>query len=76
MPDHPTPCRFCGDPAVAVFALDRGCLCYPEDREQALCMQHVVRASPAGSMLLTADLTRDGLFTRWWQGGPGKAESE
>jgi hypothetical protein len=58
-------CRFCGTPAVAVFDLDRGCFCHPEDREQALCMQHVVKASPLGEMLLQRDLT-DGTFTKWW----------
>lgn len=50
-------CRFCGTPAVAVFSLDEGCACFPDDREQALCMQHIVRASPLGEMAMVRDLT-------------------
>lgn len=54
-------CRFCRWPAVGIFELNRGCLCFPEDREQALCMQHVVRATPLGDMSLLIDLTVEGL---------------
>lgn len=46
------PCRFCGAPAVGVYALDKGCFCYPDDREQALCSQHVCRATPVTTMIL------------------------
>lgn len=44
-------CRF-GDssPAVARFAMDRGCVCYRDDREQDLCAQHIINAEPLGSM--------------------------
>jgi hypothetical protein len=45
-------CRFCGDVAAARYALSAGCLCYPDDREQDLCVQHIIRASPRGSMQL------------------------
>jgi hypothetical protein len=45
-------CRFCGSLAAARFRLDRGCVCYPDDRIQDLCMQHVVRATPLGGMEL------------------------
>jgi hypothetical protein len=45
-------CRFCAAPAVAVYAMDRGCACYPEDREQSLCIQHIVSATPRGKMEL------------------------
>jgi hypothetical protein len=41
----PTPvCRF-GDglPAVARFRTPYGCICYPDDREQNLCGQHILR---------------------------------
>lgn len=64
--DIVVPCRFCGTPAVAVFELDAGCACFPDDRRQALCMQHVVRASPLGTMELAEDLT-SGAFTAWWE---------
>jgi hypothetical protein len=43
-------CRFCGFAACAVFSMGQGCVCYPEDREQALCPHHVLRATPLGSM--------------------------
>ena len=58
-------CRFCSAKALGRFALDKGCLCYPDDREQDLCQQHVVRATPLGSMELLVDYTLDGSFTRW-----------
>lgn len=68
-----TPCRFHNTPAVAVFRMPGGCTCFPEDTEQALCMQHVVRATPLNRMYLLRDLTPDGAFTRWWQ-NTGRAE--
>jgi hypothetical protein len=46
------PCRFCGAASIGVYAFDEGCLCYPDDREQALCPQHVVRATPLEGMRL------------------------
>lgn len=49
-------CRFCGAVGVARVVLDRGCVCYPADREQVLCMQHVVGAAPVGGMVLVAVL--------------------
>lgn len=64
----PTPCRFCDRPAVGVFFLSRGCVCYPRDRLQALCQQHVVRSNPTGSMVLHQDLTVGPEFSRWWEG--------
>ena len=33
---------------------------------QALCMQHIVKASPIGEMILAEDFTRGKEFTRWW----------
>lgn len=60
-------CRFCDDPAVAIFYLPQGCICHPEDRQQALCMQHVVKSNPIGDMALDEDLTEDNKFTDWWE---------
>jgi hypothetical protein len=63
-------CRFQGPrhnaEAVAVFDMPGGCVCFPEDRKQALCMQHVVKANPLAGMELREDLTEGGAFTRWW----------
>lgn len=50
-------CRFCGRPAIARFYLSRGCVCYPDDREQDLCLHHAVRATPIGSFELIWDYT-------------------
>jgi hypothetical protein len=61
-------CRFQCGPAVAVFEMSAGCICYPADREQALCMQHIVRATPLGTMELKDDLSARGEFTKWWAG--------
>jgi hypothetical protein len=41
-------CRFCGDGAAALVTLELGCMCYPDDRAQYLCLQHVMRANPLG----------------------------
>jgi len=46
-------CRFCPSMAVAIVSLSNGCACYPHDREQALCLQHFVKASPLGSFEVT-----------------------
>ena len=53
-------CRFCKSDALAVFHLPRGCFCYPDDREQALCPQHIIRATPLGEMTLKEVLDADG----------------
>jgi hypothetical protein len=44
-------CRMCGDEAVAVFHFSRGCVCFPHDQEQALCLQHIIKAEPLGDMV-------------------------
>lgn len=62
-------CRFCSSPAVAIFTMTEGCLCYPDDRQQALCMQHILRATPLGTMDLEEDLTVGNEFTTWWEAG-------
>ncbi len=47
-------CRFCPDVlAVAEFSMDQGCFCFPEDRRQALCLQHIEKATPLGSMVVS-----------------------
>lgn len=53
MSDAPTPtCRFCSVKATGRFMMDAGCVCFPEDRFQDLCAQHIIRATPLGSMEL------------------------
>jgi hypothetical protein len=64
------PCRFGDGEAVAVVALDRGCVAYPDDREQALCLHHLFRSQPRGGMRLVADLTEGEALTRWLRGQP------
>lgn len=59
-------CRFCGKPAIARFSMERGCMCYPEDREQALCPQHIVSAEPIGAMEVTEVL--DAEAWEWFVG--------
>lgn len=44
------PCRFCDAGAVAIYYFDKGCFCCPNDRLQALCEQHVDRATPIEGM--------------------------
>lgn len=53
-------CVFCGAPAVARYAMDRGCFCRPDDRVQDLCAQHEYKASPLGSMDLLIDYAGEG----------------
>ena len=58
------PCRFGDGPAVAIYAVSKGCACYPHDREQALCAQHAVNAEPLGTMTLIKDLTQDQAWSK------------
>jgi hypothetical protein len=53
-------CRFRDGPAIGRFALDRGCVAYPDDREQDLCAHHIRRATPLGSFELVEDYTLPG----------------
>jgi hypothetical protein len=39
----PPRCRLCSDYAVARFKTPNGCVCYPDDREQDLCAQHIIK---------------------------------
>jgi hypothetical protein len=57
-------CRFCTAPALARYAMDRGFVCFPDDREQALCAQHIIRATPLGSMELLEDYTLEKVIER------------
>jgi hypothetical protein len=42
-------CRFGDGPTVVRVALDKGCVCFPGDREQALCAHHWYKSEPLGS---------------------------
>ena len=48
----PVKCRFCAGEAIARWGLDEGCFVYPNDREQDLCPQHYVKATPRNRMWL------------------------
>ena len=41
-------CRFCGSVATVVATFTHGCVCYPDDRVQALCEQHWHNSMPLG----------------------------
>jgi hypothetical protein len=61
-------CRLCDDEALAVFGLSRGCVAFPADRIQAMCLHHALRSTPLGSLELLADLTECEQFTEFWEG--------
>jgi len=43
------PCRFDHNtPAVGRYKTPDGCVCYPDDREQDLCAQHVIKNGMIG----------------------------
>lgn len=45
------PCRFGDrDPAIARFKFSEGCACFPDDREQDLCIHHAYKSEPLGTM--------------------------
>ncbi len=51
------PCRFsldrcCTSLAVGRYSTPQGCVCYREDKEQDLCVQHAITAEPLGSFKL------------------------
>lgn len=62
-------CRFCSTEPIARAAFDQGCFCYPDDREQDLCLHHYMRATPLGTMTLVADYTVGLTFTAWLEAG-------
>lgn len=43
-------CRFGDGPAVARYHMERGCVCFPDDREQDLCAHHEYKSTPLGDM--------------------------
>ena len=47
-------CRFgpdgCIDRPVVCVALSEGCICFPDDREQLLCLHHAMRSTPLGTI--------------------------
>jgi len=63
-------CRFegCSHPALGEYTTPNGCACYPDDRQQKLCVQHAITAEPLGEMKLTTifnlSLYEDLLFCR------------
>lgn len=38
------------EPAVVRVKLEAGCLCYPDDREQNLCWQHLHKLAENGAL--------------------------
>lgn len=62
-------CTFDGSPAVGRFEFTGGgCAARETERVQDLCLQHVVKAEPIGTMILIEDHSIDGSFGRWWRG--------
>lgn len=45
-------CRFCGDPAFAIYHFSDGCRAHPNWKIQALCQQHLCKAEPIRGMKL------------------------
>lgn len=62
-PQEATPCRFGDGPAIARFALDQGCIAFPDDRVQDLCAYHCRKAQPLGSFEIIEDYLLDGGMT-------------
>jgi len=47
-------CRFgCNDPPIVRVRLEAGCVCFPDDKEQLLCAQHLVCMTPLGDWSIT-----------------------
>jgi len=62
-------CRFCKDEAIARAGFSDGCFCYPNDREQDLCLHHYMRATPLGDMSMIEDYSIGETFTKWLLAG-------
>lgn len=56
---NPVACRFGCTRAVARFVMSEGCICYPHDRQQSLCIHHLGYSQPFGSMELVEILVPD-----------------
>lgn len=65
--DAMTLCRFDGELAVAAYATPAGCVAYPDDKQQVLCRQHELKATPHEGMLLLA------ANSLWVERGPSRA---
>lgn len=52
-----TLCRFGDGAAVVKVRLDKGCVCFPDDREQFLCAHHLYKSTPLGSFDVIEELT-------------------
>jgi len=63
----PVRCTMCNDLAVAVFSMPGGCVCRPDDRQQALCMTHALKSRPLAGMVMIQDLTANAApeLDRW-----------
>lgn len=50
------PCRFaekgCDMPAVVQVGMDLGCVCFPDDQIQDLCVHHEMKSTPLGSFVV------------------------
>jgi len=51
------PCRFCADESVARIGLSDGCIAFPDDHEQDVCLHHYRKAQPLGGSHLLRDYT-------------------
>ncbi|MDB5237464.1 MAG: hypothetical protein JWL88_566 [Parcubacteria group bacterium] len=47
-----TRCRFGCAIAIAKFSIPEGCESFPNDTEQCLCVEHVLKTKPLGDMQL------------------------
>ena len=61
-------CLLCDSPAVAIFDMPGGCVCWP-DKTQALCSHHAFKATPQAGMMLIKDMTEEEKFTDVWVHG-------
>mgnify|MGYP001381459444 CR=1 FL=1 len=59
-------CKFGDGEAIARFSLPGGCLVYPEDTEQDLCIHHALRATPRNGMAILEDYTFGNRFEVFW----------
>ena len=61
------PCRF-GDhsPAVGRYKTPEGCVCYPDDREQDLCAQHIIKDGMIGERVELILVYQPSFYENWW----------
>jgi len=62
-PRAPCDCRFCDEPALAIYEMSHGCGAVDDDRVQALCLQHTMKSTPTGDMTLLVDLSADATWS-------------